>query len=580
MSTFIGYNSPFPVGLTDSDRLTVQIDSLEYISFDGEMVIVDSPIQSSVSSYGTIVENETNLAGYLIPSFFELFYNRIHIIPNFIDFGDLASNQLREVRVWNAYLDSDKDLENLIESGDLTGFDYDDITVPQTFLALEEKVFLVEISASGSPTFDGALTFDFETGVDDPKLTIIGRRVIIFPFMPNWSTLPQERLFYLTKIQSAEQATEKRIKFRDIPRRNLLFEYAVNSKELDFESTSRARNHLEALLMAWTHRLFVIGIDLDSQQLREESSFGSTLVENISTIGLDYEENGYVLFYQNWENYELVEIDSFTEDTIELKKPLSRNWEMGLTKIMPARNAKMILPVSVQEYNLAVDSATIEWALEAPYTSSNRRSVFTTPIYKSSPVFLLKSDESGDTTREYDRKIRILDKEVGQRTYSGPGIFGITRFSMNLLLENREMFSQFLDWLNTLSGRQKTAWFPTWAKDFFLSSPSPINSQYLVVKGQKMSSLLSTGTNRRYILIEYLNGDLFYTKIESAIGSSIEDIETLFIEDGLDQLTSTDTVKRISFLRLARYDSDIFSFEWQTDDKVLTSSRLVEVAAI
>ena len=107
MPTYDGYLMPIPAGLTDNSRLTDQLASLEHLSFDDEMVIIASSIKGALTE-GEIAENQLSLSGFLIPSFFDLFYNRIHIIPNFINFGDLASNQFRQVRVWNAYIDADK----------------------------------------------------------------------------------------------------------------------------------------------------------------------------------------------------------------------------------------------------------------------------------------------------------------------------------------------------------------------------------------------------------------------------------------------------------------------------------------
>ena len=109
-------------------------------------------------------------------SYFDDFYNRIHISPASLELGNVASEQVSTINLWNAYL-TPKILQNIdgVEEGlNVSG----QPNPPFTFAALQERAWNVSILPDGPSTLDALLTWQF--GTEQAQLRITGTRIVAF----------------------------------------------------------------------------------------------------------------------------------------------------------------------------------------------------------------------------------------------------------------------------------------------------------------------------------------------------------------------------------------------------------------
>ena len=150
------------------------------------------------------VEPRAVIQAYVGRTFKQDYYDRYIIRPSSIDVGNLLSAQQRNVEVWNGF-EGPKLLSQILQTGT------DGITLtepfpaPTTYAGLESRTYTLNISTNGAPVIDAKYTFDFPE-TTDPVLSVIGKRVVVWPFMPQ--TRHKETLEWLTDvIQSYSNAT-------------------------------------------------------------------------------------------------------------------------------------------------------------------------------------------------------------------------------------------------------------------------------------------------------------------------------------------------------------------------------------
>ena len=115
-------------------------------------------------------------------SYFDDYYNRIHISPSTLELGNVASEQVSPVNVWNAYL-TPKILQSIdgIEEGLNVSGQPD---TPFLISALQERAWNVSILPDGPSSIDTNLVWQF--GEDQAVLHITGTRLVAYGWLVDW----------------------------------------------------------------------------------------------------------------------------------------------------------------------------------------------------------------------------------------------------------------------------------------------------------------------------------------------------------------------------------------------------------
>jgi hypothetical protein len=123
--------------------------------------------------------------GQRLASYFEDFYFRVHIRPDRIALGSLASEQSRSIEVWNAWLTA-----NPLHAVNATGAEgmtlLGPAPPPTSFAANEARQYVLAVTPNGPPTVNATFTFVF--GLDSGVLRATGRRIVGWAFPPTGRT--------------------------------------------------------------------------------------------------------------------------------------------------------------------------------------------------------------------------------------------------------------------------------------------------------------------------------------------------------------------------------------------------------
>lgn len=568
--------SPFQL---DETFLSPELSEFAEANFPVE---VEPPVAGLVAAPVSIAAPlsffHQTIGGAILPTFADLFFNRIHVLPVKINVGNLANKQTRQIEIFNAWIAEGATLENVTPNGELSGVDFA-ITPPVVFAPLQSFNFELTINEVGAPNFNGFYEFDFGLKTA-PNLTVLGRRIILFPFSHNWENLPSETLEYLTAIFESRADYEQGQKLRPFPRRRLkYFHTPIESGELLAIAENRAE--LEALLYLWMHRVFALPIWEDLVVLVANLPAGSTEV-SIATAGLDYDAGSYIVFWKNSGELELIEIESVTSSLVTLARPTENDWNIG-TLILPARLARLAAQIELSgetEEHLQFET---EWMLEPNQQSINRIGTFSAPTYRGFPVVLSAFRMNETFQTQLTRKQTLIDYETGGRTVLASGANPRGRFPLSLINLTRTEQKAFYAFLEARSGKLNPCWFPSWQRDFQLLATAGSGATSIVVKGNRFSNIYGAdydnfGFNRRDLLIRWLDGTNFFVRVLSAAPVD-EQSETLLLNAALPKELTVSQLDCISFLKFARFESDNIEIVKETINASRAEINLRELVA-
>ena len=334
-----------------------------------------------------------------ISSFHNDVYDTIHILPSEIDLGNMLSSQERTVEVWNAYLTG-----QLLSSITAVGDDGLTLTEPQaaptTFTPLESRVYTLNISTIGPSVINAGYTFNFPN--DAAELSVTGRRVLAFPFPPNFSQALIERLSWKTDVLSHYDGSEQRIKQRQVARMG--YEYRLTALGVNAQ-------RLKAMLWGWQARVFAVPVWTDEGSL-QASANADDVVLTINTDELDYHAGGFVVLLSDTYKLEVVEIESLTATTITLANGLGSAWSAG-TKVCPARLARIASDLEFKNTLQGVDGVVSFDVVD----STNAPAVDFSLTYRGLPVLDRVPNRSDGVSTAFKRDMEILDNMTGVVTY-------------------------------------------------------------------------------------------------------------------------------------------------------------------
>lgn len=516
---------------------------------------VPLPIAGAVAIAAPIdILPQAEFAGAIVPSIGDLFFNRIHVLPNVINVGNLANKQTRQIEIFNAYIEETQTLETVAENGNLSGVAFD-LEPPQVFAPFGSKFFTITINAAGAPAFNGFYSFTFDNATA-PDLSVLGQRIIPFVFPHNWNALPVEAVEYLTKVYETRADYETAVKFRAFPRRRLKYRHTV-IENADPKQIAEARAELESAIYSWMHRPFALPIWEDCLFLSSFLSADATEI-NCNPVGLDFDAGGYILFWKNSKDFELIEITEVLSNKIKFKRATERDWT-GATLVLPARLARLADSVDFVGETEDILEFSTEWIVEPDQRSINRIGTFTAPTYRGFPIWLAAYRFADTIERSLNRKQTIIDFGIGARAVLPTGANPRGNFPAAVINMNRQEIAAFYGFLDQRAGKLNPCWFPSWANDAQLLDTAGETATSITVAGNRFSNVYaadpSADSNRRDLMIRWKDDFKFYVRVLSATAVNSEK-ENLFLSAPLPRILTPANIDRISFLRFARLEAD------------------------
>jgi len=553
MATFTGYR------LTDINTAISpnRAPFLEFIDDDIRPGVMDPdtiPISPGDRSIGSVPFINKTVTGHYEGAYVEDFYNRILIEPVFINFGSVLSTQQQEITVFNGYLSS-----RTIEDITLNDFDINIIfqgdTTPDTYLPLEERIHTITITPDGPPAIDASIDYDWEGTSDDITVDFVGSRIILIPavFRPNM----RERLLWLNNVMVSRDGTEQRVRHREAPRQQFIFQAYFNRND---------RNFIENL--AYGRRGGQFGIPVWPESREGSSITAGDTVINVDTQYGDFRVDGIALAWESTRKFHAFQIDELTDTTITPFGEIPEDLDSPL--IIPVRTVRFLSdPVRSTTGYDAVFSASVEVLDNIKLeTTASPVQVNGEDFYDEEPL-MVNMDGVPD---RYNTRVDLIDYDTGVLTQITPWTYNRVDRQFQLVLEGLEDIWNFRLWLHRRAGRLVPFYMPTFENNFFILDRG-ILTDVLECQNDEYTSQSST---RDRLAVRKTDGTwVFREVLSSFVNVSGNDVITL--DSALD--FDYNELDFVSYLGLKRLSSDTFQITWLSNNVARVSVPVTEISS-
>ncbi len=519
------------------------------------------------SSYGTWRLPAANHRGITAqrkqPSYFDDFYNRIYIVPGSLDVGNLLSTQQRHVVLWNAYLTA-KTLESAA-AGPQSGVSLtppSGMVFPYEMAPLREVDFVVRVDLAGPPTINTSVSFTVE-GLQY-VVPIVGRRIVLFPFPPTWSSPFDETITHRSWVIESENGDEQTgSESGEIPRRT--FEFSVNLRN------AKQAQRCENLLFAWQARFFGVPHWGEESRLSSEALEGDSSIA-FDTQGLSFEPGSLVAIYLNEDKNEIREIGSVSAGGVTLTSGTQYNWPEG-SRVYPCFVALLNDAVTGNRETSRVGRVPVTFDCEPSVTPGNTPRLEPPINYRGYELYLGKINWKSALPFTFKSDVQRVDSNAGKFTaYTWSGFSKFSR-KHNWTMYNRAEIYDFRKFLGRRQGVAFSTFMPSGNDDFNIAAPALAADSALIVEKNEYGNLAGAHPARRDIIIRFVGGAYMCRRIESTEDFSTFTRLIMAVPFGID--INTEDVEQISFLSLYRLESASSTIRYLTDSKAISELSLV-----
>jgi len=514
------------------------------------------------------------------------FYERIHIIPIDIDVGALLTDQTREVEIWNSHIREGSGVGSAQLLASITPANDDGITLiqpagrsaPTIFAPLESLVYTFSITTEGPPSIGATYVFDWPAGSTPPiadgdlTLTIIGLRVVIFPFPPTWRNEAGviERIQWLTDVIEAYDGKEQRIRLRAIPRKEYEFEASAFSNKFVEEEAQ----HLDAIMWGFQARTFGIPVWTDCRILPSALPIGSTIIP-VDPANSDFHVGGIGVLFKDVFNTEAFTVKALAGSQIEIVSPAGTITAFNAgDRVYPAHTARM---TSEQQISRPFDQMAFGIFNFIVEDTHEVTPVDTTVLFKGDPVLdtgdpqIDRPDRSADITENFRRKAFILDYLTGIRSIDDQTGIGLNLRSFRWTFGDRAQFQTWLEIMYARAGRYQGIWIPSWHDDLLVTQQIGVSDTVVTIRDVDFRNLYQNAgiadRGRNTLMFLLTNGTRVYKRVlGAAIGAPGEEILTLDEQFGVGVLLGE--MQKVSFMQKMRMESDTIEVAWTSVNAV------------
>lgn len=510
----------------------------------------------SGTGYGEITNNlpitevAQNFLGAKAPSFLDDYYYRVHIKPGIIALGNLLSSQVRNVEVWSAYFNP-----KMLSSVGQSGADGITLTQPETpptyFAALESRTYTLNISTNGPPIVDAIYTFNFSD--ESPTLEITGRRVVLWPFVPD--TGYDETMSWKTDIIDSYN-NEQRLALRDAPRQAFSHDFVLDEAQF-----SRAK----AISTQWAHRVYGIAVWSELTPLLNGLTAGTTFI-NFDTTNADYRDNDLILLWVSDTQLTGLEITTVTATGVTLKLPLETDWPKCY--IAPLRFARTFSGI---DYNRSSNRYITARGVFEVTQNKDLGSNGDYPLYRDKPVLTDRSAVVSDLSERISRTIDIFDNGSGPVQVDTTTNWVRHMQTIGFIKNTRADIWALRKWIHARRGKQRAFWLPSWNTDLIILENVVSTASALTVS--PIGYPLYYGT--KDIMVQLKNGTRLFARVTS--GSTNGDgNEVLTLSAQIGDTFATTDIDFVCFMSHVRFDTDRVVFSHKDVGHVEATITIVE----
>lgn len=483
-------------------------------------------------------------------SYVDDFYHRIHIDNLQVDLGVVASKQVINFALWNAYFEP---LDFTRIDGLAVGSYFADTDLPPLiFEALQERTWQLHILPDGDARLHLDLAWRFigkrTKNAYQAANQLRGQRVIGFAWDIDWDKGVSESLAWHTDILQSQTGHEQRRSLRLAPRLTLEAGLLLHEHE---------RTLFDLAMSAWASKNFVVPVWFYQAYVTDPIAKNSRVIST-DTTHIPYANFQYVMLIKDAFSYEVSEVQTVNAGQITLKRPLQNDWGCG-TQLFPAMSAFIkAQPKLIKRSSQIMRTVVSLQALDGVNLPTTAK----TDEFLGYPVLHLPPNDVDDLTHSYERLQQQLDNLSGRPLLVDSANASFSLYQYRWFLAGAEQHREFYAWLHLLNGRQKAVWLPTFSDDLQLVNAISSGKRFDVANcGYTKFGQAQNG--RQYIYIELHGGERLYRKIISS--QELGATERLTVDEPFLNNITTNQVKRMSFMSLCRLNSDVVNISHHND---------------
>lgn len=542
------------------------------------MTFTGWPPGSSISGSGessVMVYARAPAAAYAINaqaarSYMDDLYYRIHVTPPILDLGNLLSSQVRTVSLWNAFL-ATVTVTNITETG-AQGVTVtppsSHPTTPFVLTALEETSYTLTVSLDGPPKLDAKVSWGNSEG-QDVSIKIIGSRIVVFPFLPDWNAGIDETLSSRSSVLRSPNGEEQSISLREKMRRTYAFPYTLRN-----EQAQQAEN----LLFGWQSRLYGVPAWPEQAYLTAAAASGTDTL-SFSTLGRSFVPGSLLLIFSGKNSVagEVREIQSVTSSSVVLSNPLVGTWGAGsrVVPILLGAAAPQLQGVRLVPNLLQI---AVLFDLEPSTTDDNAAVVPPAATYRGYEVYLGRTNWRDNLAFSSQSDVIRIDFQTGIFQLQPQSGFSSLGRSHEWFLKSMPAVSEFRSWLKRRKGKTVGVWMPSATDDFTLSGVIGAASISILVITNGYALMVNQNALRRDVYVRLKNGSYFIRRIIDSqdLGNNQT---SLTLDAAFGETINPEDVLQFSFLSFYRLAGDDNVIHWHAPGKAEAVTGLIGTKA-
>jgi len=285
------------------------------------------PARAPVRVAGAASPVLLNASGAAAPMHDGQWFERVHVLPRTADLGFVLSDQTIAAEVWNAFRGRARTLTAINVTG-AAGVSVDSPpALPANVPALASSVYTVRAASQGDARIDDVVSWVF-TGVpiEQTDLTLLGSRLVPFPFPPDLAGGIAERVGYLTDLLEAYDGSEQRVQLRDVPVVSLEFAVLLDDP--------RDAQHAAALLYGWQANVFGVPFWQYANRLDADAPVGSTTL-SVDTADIPWAPGDIVFLWSGPFDWEALTVLTAGTGAVTVTSPTRKSWSAATAHVMP-----------------------------------------------------------------------------------------------------------------------------------------------------------------------------------------------------------------------------------------------------
>ena len=499
----------------------------------------------SVLGIGSVVQPAIALNGGVQPSYFQDYYNRIHIIPKTISFGNINERKSTIVNIFNAYFGTSTPSSVVIA---------DSFVQLETFTALAslEEISVTLTALPGAVSNLDLIIYINWVEREQSFFYVTGERVLTFPYQPSgW----REEINWLTNVIKSYDGSEKRVKLVKNPKMLLKVDYPIPTSE-----NQRANN----LIYGWAKYVWLVPIW--SQPIILDSLVVTDLVLSIPTDGTICNNLTELVIWESCTNYETVQVESDSGTEVTILTPLVNTYTSKVYVMATVKGvAKSGIGRSTDGYRNIVNFVyTIQHSPVITEVVPDQHLGY--DVYTNIQL----TANSGLIPEEMLTRFDEVTNGVAHSVFYTPWLN--IQPSRIYTVENdtiEETFN-FKKWLERRSGKYRPFWTPSFESDFTVVQTGTITTSIIC----RENGFQTYGNARSHIAILLTTGSWIYATILSQSDNG-DGTMTITLSSSLG--ISPSTIKMVCHLGLKRLDTDRVEMYYTNAGRSSTSLRIVEI---